>query len=189
LTRGVTGRDAACVADRTIPAVPAHAWAWLQRSRPVLAEVAQRLAGHPPTPAFVEGLRTRFEEDPFTRDVVIDVVAEVAFNGRAPKARPPAASWDRGLTWWAATVAGVPVEQFEARATPPTATEEPLFDPGAPPSPPARGGRVQGTRRTAATERAALAARLRELLSCADGDQVPASAVRQLLASLEDPRR
>src|SRR3712207_7917472 len=41
------------------PRVPAYAWSWLQRSRPVLAEAARRLTGGPPPPGFVDSLRER----------------------------------------------------------------------------------------------------------------------------------
>ncbi|HEY8339943.1 MAG TPA: hypothetical protein VIK95_08755, partial [Egibacteraceae bacterium] len=91
--------EAEPAAPRPFPRVPAHAWAWLQRSRPVLAEIAERLTGGPPGPGFVDALRRQVDADPFVRDVVVGVIAEVAFGGRVPERRPPGASWDRGLTW------------------------------------------------------------------------------------------
>lgn len=167
---------------------PSYAWSWLQRSRPVLAEVAERLTGAPPGPGFVDELRAKYAEDAFTRDVVIGVIADVAFGGRVPDRRPPGASWDRGLIWWAAALAGVEPAEFEARV--PAGEQRPLFNGEA------GGGQRPAldapTRRQAVAkllarspERAALAARLRDLLAQSDGDQVPASAVRDLLAELE----
>jgi len=173
-----------------LAAVPAHAWAWLQRSRPVLAEVARRLTGDPPTPGFVDELREACARDPFTQAVLADVVAEVAFSGRVPTARPPGASWDRGLTWWAAALAGTTPAAFEVSG--PGGTQRSLFDDGAP-DVDGRARRRSGPPRAAESppvsrERLALADALRALLREADGDQVPASAVRQLVAAL-DPRR
>lgn len=95
--------------------VPAFAWSWLQRSRPVLAEAAQRLTGEPAGDGFVEWLRGEVEREPFAWDVLLHVVADVAFRGRVPDRRPPGATWDRGLTWWAATLAGATVREYEAR--------------------------------------------------------------------------
>lgn len=175
-----------------LAAVPAHAWAWLQRSRPVLVEVARRLTGEPPTAGFVDELREACARDPFTQAVLADVVAEVAFSGRVPTARPPGASWDRGLTWWAAALAGTTPAAFEAAG--PRSTQRRLFDDGS------ADEEVRGRRRPVAAadrtpavavappvshERRALADALRALLREADGDQVPASAVRQLLAALD----
>lgn len=100
---------------RAIPRPPAHAWRWLQRSRPVLRTVAERLTGGPPPPGFVDELRRAFDTDPFTRTIVVDVIAEVAFGGRVPRRQPAGASWDRGLRWWAAALAGVDVAEFESR--------------------------------------------------------------------------
>jgi hypothetical protein len=169
---------------RNFPRVPAYAWSWLQRSRPVLAEVARRLTGGAPPAGFVDTLREQFADDAFTRDVVVGVIADVAFNGRIPRHRPPGVSWDRGLTWWAATIAGVTPEAFEA--APPNIVQSRLFgvedrSPRRPPSP-----RPTGTRRSAASERAALAGALRDLLRGTQGDMVPAAAIRQLLAQLEE---
>lgn len=172
-----------------VPRLPAHAWSWLQRSRPVLDEVARRLTGGPPTPAFLDRLRTQLSTDRFVQDVVIGVVAEVAFHGRLPTRRPAGTAWDRGLTWWAATIAGTTPQEFEARSGPPPVVQRPLFGresreeasalaptpavatvPRLPAVPPAR---------------AALAAVLHQLLDAAEGDQIPAAAVRQVLEEIE----
>jgi hypothetical protein len=168
---------------------PPHAWAWLQRSRPVLQEAAERLTGRPPAPGFVDELRARFDDDPFTRDVLISTIADVAFGGRVPERRPAGASWDRGLIWWASALAGTTPAAFEGRGQGP-AGQRPLFgnDPGqAPGATMDEHARAQAVARLAvrAPERAALAARLRDLLAQSDGDQVPASAVRDLLAELD----
>lgn len=179
---------------RRFPRVPGYAWTWLQRSRPVVAEAARRLTGNAPSPGFVEDLRAAFDQDPFTRDVVVGVVADVAFGGRVPARRPRGASWDRGLTWWAAALAGVTPPEFEARSAVPVARQHRLFDGGE-----AAGARAGGSAGTIArtararvaadgprsSERAALAAALRDLLTAGDGDQVPASAVRQLIQQLD----
>lgn len=175
--------------DSRLPRVPAYAWGWLQRSRPVLDEIARQLTGQPPTPEFLDSLRGQFAGDLFVQDVVIAAVADVAFGGRVPPRRPAGASWDRGLVWWAAALAGTTPAEFEARSGVPPATQRPLFDvrdddPPAPPGPRPNAG--VGPRRPPAPGRAAMAAALRDLLASADGDQVPASAVRQLLAELED---
>lgn len=168
---------------------PSYAWAWLQRSRPVLTEVAQRLTGGPAGPGFVDDLKARYADDAFTRDVVNATVADVAFGGRVPDRRPPGASWDRGLIWWAAALAGASPPDFERR--PAGAVEQrPLFGAAEPPSPPAgldREARDRAVARLAvrSPERAALVARLRDVLAHADGDQVPAGAVRALLEELE----
>ncbi len=177
---------------RRIPRPPAYAWAWLQRSRPVLEAAAERLTGGPPTAGFVDELRERFEEDAFTRDILVGVIADVAFNGRVPRARPAGVSWDRGLTWWAAALAGTTPSAFERRGA--TSAQPPLFDPpGA--DLPDQGARTAPSRERAvarlaarAPERAALAARLRDLLSQAHGDSVPVQAVRDLLAEFDDSR-
>lgn len=166
--------------------VPGYAWAWLQRSRPVLHEAARRLTGAPATPTFVDELRAAYASDPFTRAVVADVVAEVAFSGRVPSVRPPGASWDRGLTWWAAALTGTTPQAFEARSA---VEQHRLFD-AEPPTPSA----ATAPRRPpppgplpVSRERRALAQALRDLLRTGDGEQVPASAVRQLADAL-DPR-
>ena len=170
-----------------LPRVPAYAWSWLQRSRPVVDELARRLTGQAPTPQFLDGVREGFATDPFVQDVVVDVVAEVAFNGRQPQRRPPGTAWDRGLTWWAATIAGTTPQDFEARSAAPAGAQRALFDtPHSHERVHPRTGPVAAVPRSpVANGRAALAAALRELLASAEGDQVPASAVRQLLGELE----
>lgn len=182
---------------RAIPRPPAHAWRWLQRSRPVLRTVAERLTGGPPPPGFVDELRRAFETDPFTRTIVVDVIAEVAFGGRAPHRQPAGASWDRGLRWWAAALAGVDAAEFDGSAA--GGAQPDLFDDE--PGPTAAddgwpGGAATPTAETLAAaarrqaprvtpERLAVARSLRQLLAAGEGGQVPASAVRQLIAELE----
>lgn len=186
------------LAGRRFPRVPGYAWAWFQRSRPVVSEAARRLTGTEPAPGFVDELRSAFEADAFTRDVVIGVVADVAFAGRAPARRPPGASWDRGLTWWAAALAGTSPREFEARSEVRGGRQEPLFDPPGGSGPAGRSelsasGLQQhardraGRRAHPSPERAALADALRSLLETAQGDQVPAAAIRQLLEHLDAP--
>lgn len=183
-------------ADR-FPRVPAHAWSWLQRSRPVLAEASRRLDGGPPGPGFVDTLRERFAHDAFTRDVLVSVIADVAFNGRIPRRRPTGASWDRGLTWWAATIAGITPQAFEASA--PAGEQSRLFgveDPAATaggagarqaPGSGRRPGAQPATPRGPDGDRAMLTAALHDLLRQAEDDRVPAAAIRSLLAQLERP--
>jgi hypothetical protein len=180
--------------DRPIPRPPAYAWRWLQRSRPVLRAIAERLIGAPPPPGFVDELRQAFEADAFTRTIVVDVIAEVAFGGRVPRRQPAGAFWDRGLRWWAATLAGVDVTEFEASTNPaaqPDLFGEAAVAPASPqPETPAAGagGLAHAARRQVArvtAERAALARSLRQLLDASDGGHIPASAVRQLIAELE----
>ena len=156
--------------------VPAYAWTWLQRSRPVVAEIARRLTGEPPTPGFLQRLRRDFDADQFVRDVVVAVVVDVAFSGRVPRHRPPGASWDRGLTWWAATLAGATPQEFERRRPVPAGVQPRLFD---------EQGRQGGEPPPPGHERAWLAAALRQLVDSAAADAVPVAAVRQLLAQLE----
>lgn len=172
---------------------PRHAWSWLQRSRPVLDEAARRLTGQPPDPGFVDELRTRYADDAFVRDVLIGVVVDVAFAGRVPRRRPPGAVWDRGLTWWAATVAGVTSAELEG-TDPSAGRQEALFDTGAAPAtlsrnrdrPPREASRV--TPAAVVAERAALRNALRRLLLHTDeSDRLPADAVRDLLARLSGP--
>ena len=148
------------------PRVPGYAWDWLQRSRPVVEGLASALTGQPPRAGFVQAVRRSFPEDPLVRDAVYDVVAQVAFRGRVPRSRPPGTSWDRGLVWWAATLSGRSVADYEDQARP---VEQPrLFGEPAP-----------------VHDAATLVRALRELRAAGDGDQVPAAAVRQLIAQLE----
>lgn len=127
-------------ADPPFPPVPGYAWDWLQRSRPVLSAAAVRLTGGVPSAGFVDRLREDFATDAFTQQVLIDVVAEVAFAGRVPTANPAAATWDRGLRWWAAALAGVSPSVFDEPA--PTMDQGALFDLQAQPEPlPRRRGR------------------------------------------------
>jgi hypothetical protein len=162
-------------------AVPArgYAWAWLQRSRPVVERLADVLTGQPPRAGFVDAVRRSYVEDPLVRDAVHGVVAEVAFRGRVPPRRPPGTSWDRGLVWWAATLVGRTPEDY---AAPPAAVEQPALFADAPVT-------------TVDSERAALIVALEDLLAQRTGDQIPAAAVRQLLAHLrrgsepDDPLR
>lgn len=185
--------DAPASPGSAFPRVPGYAWTWFQRSRPVVVEAAERLTGAAPPPGFVDDLRAAFQTDAFTRDVVIGVVADIAFGGRAPTQRPPGASWDRGLTWWAAALGGTTPAEFESRTGAPAPSQHQLFDAYDPaearPPDPARlqaaARRQVAPRLARSPERAALAAALRELLEAAASDQVPASAVRQLLAQLE----
>lgn len=170
-----------------LPTVPAYAWAWLQRSRPILDEVARRLTGGPATPAFVEGLPHAFASDPFTCDVVVDIIAEVAFSGRIPARRPAHASWDRGLTWWAATLAGTTPAEYAAASATPHGQQTALFEtaPSATPARPARTEPPAAALPPVSRERRALADTLRELVRQSDGGQVPVAALRQLVAQLD----
>jgi hypothetical protein len=192
--QGPPGPEGASFVGRRFPRVPGYAWTWLQRSRPVVQEAAERLTGRSPSPGFVDDLRAAFSRDPFTRDVVIGVVADTAFGGRVPQRRPPGASWDRGLTWWAAALAGTTPAEFEARSGPPVASQHRLFETtggnggSGDPQRLAAAAREHVARRETSPERAALAAALRQLLDASGGDQVPASAIRQLLAELEGER-
>ena len=174
----------AAASPAAFPRVPAYAWSWLQRSRPVLAEAAQRLTGGPPPAGFVDTLRERFATDEFTRNVVIAVIADVAFNGRIVRHRPPGVSWDRGLTWWAAAIAGTTPEQFETAG--PDVVQSRLFGVEDQPSPPRR-RTPGGPRRRAVDERAMLAEALRNLVRSARDGQVPVASIQALLARLEDP--
>lgn len=174
-----------------MPRVPGYAWSWLQRSRPVLEEVARRLTGTAPDAAFLDRLRQDFATDRFVQGVVVGAIADVAFHGRLPTRRPPGTAWDRGLVWWAAAIAGTTPAEFDARSGGPAAAQRPLFDvpSGTRPSPSAsRTGPVATVPpMRVSAERAALASALRQLLDSAEGDHVPASALRQLLAELERP--
>lgn len=172
-----------------MPRVPGYAWSWLQRSRPVLEQLAHRLTGGPPTADFLDRLRRDFVTDRFVQGVVIGAIADVAFHGRVPTHRPAGTTWDRGLVWWAAVLAGVTPAEFEARSAGPRGAQRMLFDQDeVRATGPARTGPVAvlPPARVSA-ERAGLAAALRQLLDGAEGGQVPASAVRQLLADLEAP--
>jgi hypothetical protein len=165
----------------------------------VVTEAAKRLTGRAPSPGFVEDLRAAFDGDAFVQAVVADVVADIAFRGRIPRRRPAGVSWDRGLTWWAAALAGVTPGAFEARSREPDPAQRALFeqerpdagDPDEAQGVPAGDGlhdraRAQTVAQAARTpERSAVAAALRDLLAQAEGGQIPASAVRQLLAHLE----
>jgi hypothetical protein len=164
-----------------LPRVPAYAWSWLQRSRPVLVEVSRRLDGGPPGPGFVEDLQERFTRDPFIRDVLISVIADVAFNGRIPRSRPPGASWDRGLTWWAATLAGTTPDAFETN-TPPVVQSR-LF--GLEEPPPRRRAAAPAPARRGGGERAMVISALRELLGAEQDGAIPAAAVRAVLEQLQ----
>lgn len=148
--------------------VPGYAWDWLQRSRPVVERLADVLTGQRPRAGFVDAVRRSYAEDPLVRDAVHSVVSDVAFRGRVPSHRPPGASWDRGLVWWAATLAGRTPDDYAAPAVP---AEQPALFGEATPAP--------------TSERAALIAALRDLLSYRTGDQVSAAAVRQLIVDLE----
>ena len=169
------------------PRVPAFAWSWLQRSRPVVAEAALRLTGKPAHSGFVDHLREQFEADPFTRDVLVAVIADVAFGGRIPRRRPAGASWDRGLIWWAAAIAGCSVEEFEAASQP--VVQSRLFGEDERPSPPRRRAAstepITRSAPPAASERAMLIALLRDVLETAEDGRVPVAAIEHLLAQLQ----
>ena len=185
--------DPAHPTQRVFPRVPAYAWSWLQRSRPVLNEAAARLTGGVPQPGFVDSLREDFETDPFTRDVLIGVIADVAFSGRLPRFRPAGASWDRGLTWWAAAIAGTSPEEFERRTAVDGrqarlfSSEDESHTGGSGGATGARAAAAGLSRRRAASaERAMLVRGLRDLLRNADGDTIPVAGIRQLLAALDE---
>lgn len=169
------------------PRVPAHAWTWLQRSRSVLAEIANQLYGSTGDGQVLERLKEDYARDPFVQDLVARVVCDVAFNGRVPERRPAGARWDRGLTWWAAHLAGVSPREFEERSTPPSPPQERLFGPQPSPPRPRPDQTPRPTRRRplASVERRAMIQALRDILASGDGDTVPADAVRALLQSLE----
>jgi hypothetical protein len=103
------------------------------------------------------------------QDAVFGVIAEVAFRGRVPASRPPGASWDRGLVWWAAALAGRSPADFESGGT--DAEQPALFG--------------DDEVRSLSAERRALTRALRQLLTASDGEHIPAGAVRQLLADLQ----
>jgi hypothetical protein len=175
-----------------LPRVPEYAWAWLQRSRPVLSEIAVRLTGAGPTSGFVQDLRRLFRDDAFSRDVVLGAIVDIAFRGRVPGTRPPGASWDRGLVWWAAAATGRRPADFD-RSPAAAARERRLFDPDDPDDheaasvgPPGAGLHASRVpRRTPSGDRAELVWRLRALLRTAEGGAVPVAALQELLADLE----
>ena len=172
---------------RPFPRVPGYAWSWLQRSRPVLTEVAGRLTGGAPPAGFIDHLRERFEDDPFTRDVVVAAVADIAFGGRIPHHRPRGASWDRGLTWWAAAIAGVTPAQFEAAPQPVVQTRLFGVEEQHDQRPARRAAPARASAASASAERAALIGALRDLLRTAEDDRISAGAIRDLLAQLQGP--
>lgn len=165
--------------------VPAHAWTWLQRSRSVTAEIARQLYGAAPDQALLERLKVDHAEDAFVQDLVARVVCDVAFNGRVPERRPPGARWDRGLTWWAAHLAGVGVAEFDARSGGTEPPQPPLFGPPPAPAPAAQPQPTPRRRALAGVERRAMVQALRDVLAAGDGDTVPADAVRALIEQLE----
>jgi hypothetical protein len=173
--------SAAAATGERFPRVPAYAWSWLQRSRPVLVEVSKRLDGGLPGPGFVETLQERFAHDAFVRDVLISCIADVAFNGRIPRSRPPGVSWDRGLIWWAATLAGTTPDAFEA--TSPPVVQSRLF--GIEDPPPRRRSPLSAPARRSSSERTVVIAALTELLAAEQDGAVPAAAVRALLEQLK----
>lgn len=171
----------------TIMTVPDYAWNWLQRSRDVVHEVAARLTGRAPEPGFMDALRPEFAADQFVRDVVIGVVVDLAFGGRVPTRRPAGASWDRGLTWWAATCAGATPAEFEARSRPEAVAQPKLFvEPEAPPSRAVVARRADGEPvRSRPLDRGRMAQALRALLTLEQDGQIPAGEVRALLREIE----
>ncbi len=150
----------------------------------MLSEIAQQLYGSDADVGVMDRLKADHAADPFVEDLVARVVCDVAFNGRVPTRRPPGTRWDRGLTWWAAHLAGVGVAEFDRRSSGPSTSQEVLFGPE--PEPPSERPEVQPTRRKplVSVERRAMVQALRDLLSAGDGRTVPADAVRALLDSL-----
>lgn len=167
--------------------VPAHAWTWLQRSRAVLIEIAAQLYGTPGDQATLDRLQADYAADEFVQDLVARVVCDVAFKGRVPDRRPSGARWDRGLTWWAAHLAGVGVAEFEARSGGAEPPQPALFGPPpAPAAPPPQPPRAPSRRRPlVSVERRAMIQALRDVLASGDGDTVPAKAVQALIRQLE----
>lgn len=166
--------------------VPAHAWAWLQRSRSVLGEIAQQLYGIDADQSVMEKLKTDYYGDPFVQDLVARIVCDVAFNGRVPERRPAGTRWDRGLTWWAAHLAGVSPQEFEARAQATPPPQPALFGPSPQaPAPPARPSGPTRRKPLVSVERRAIVQALRDILAAGDADTVPADAVRALIAELQ----
>lgn len=172
----------------TIMTVPDYAWNWLQRSRDVVGEIAARLTGGVPSPGFMEGLRPQFNTDQFVRDVVIGVVVDIAFGGRVPTRRPPGASWERGLTWWAAACAGTTPAEFEQRSKPEAVPHPKLF-PEPEPAPAvelsARPAADAVAARSRPLDRARMAQALRALLTLEQDGLIPAAEVRALLKEIE----
>lgn len=176
----------------TAVTVPDHAWAWLQRSRDVVQEIAARLTGGGPAPGFMDELRPQFAHDQFVRDVVIGVVVDVAFNGRVPLRRPAGASWDRGLTWWAAACAGTTPSEFERRSKGEPPPQPRLFGEADPAAAASAGRVVPSVARRAPqgeaprlVDRAQVVQALRQLLAHEQEGQIPAAAVRALLGQLD----
>lgn len=165
--------------------MPTHAWQWLQRSRPVLTELVSQLYGSGTDGPVLERLKSDYAEDPFVQDLAARVVCDVAFNGRVPDRRPAGARWDRGLTWWAAHLAGVSVKDFDARSTPSEPPQERLFGTPAPTTRPAPAPAPTRRRPLVSVERRAMIQALKDILAAGDGERVPADAVRALLESLE----
>ncbi|WP_370326206.1 hypothetical protein [Euzebya sp.] len=164
--------------------VPAHAWAWLQRSRSVLNEIAEQLYGTHGDSHTLEKLKADHAADPFVQDLVARVVCDVAFNGRVPERRPAGARWDRGLTWWAAHLAGVTPTEFEARSAGTAPPQQVLFG-APPPAPEPVESRPTRRKPLVSVERRAMVQALRDVLAAGDGHQVPADAVRALIEQLE----
>lgn len=170
----------------TMMTVPDYAWNWLQRSRDVVHEVALRLTGHGPEAGYMEALRPQFADDQFVRDVVIGVVVDVAFGGRVPTRRPAGASWDRGLTWWAAACAGTTPGEFEQRSKPEPVPQPALFPQPEPPTANPPAARRDGApARPRPLDRARMAQALRALLTLEQEGHVPAAEVRALLKDIE----
>ncbi|HWH31741.1 MAG TPA: hypothetical protein VNU01_03620 [Egibacteraceae bacterium] len=169
----------------TMTTVPDYAWNWLQRSRDVVHEIAARLTGGAPAPGFMEGLRPQFTADQFVRDVVIGVVVDVAFGGRVPTRRPAGATWDRGLTWWAAACAGTTPAEFEQRSRPEPVPQPRLFAEPEPPAPPAPEAGRRTPARSRPLDRARMAQALRALLTLEEDGRVPAAEIRALLREIE----
>lgn len=96
-----------------LPGPPAYAWDWFSRQRLLWREVRARLVASA-TPAatryaalgsrteVVPLLRADYPRDAVVREVVHQVVADVAFLGRTdvPFARFGIASPPRGMRWW-----------------------------------------------------------------------------------------
>lgn len=135
--------------------------------------------------AVLEKLKQDYAKDAFVQDLVARVVCDVAFNGRIPTRRPAGARWDRGLTWWAAHLAGVTPQEFETLSTGSTPPQQVLFGPApiAEPDPVP----VTPSRRKplVSVERRAMIQALRDILAAGDDQSVPAAAVRALITELE----